>query len=90
MHLGLNERTRRRSAHWATQSVVLEEGVVAEVVAVAAAAEQTGALGAVEAVVVVAVRRMAGTRWRVRSVRELWNRMEGTTLGCGGKASLSS
>jgi hypothetical protein len=91
MRLGLNEPTRRRNAHWATQSVVVEEGVAAEVVAVVAVGEQTGALGEVEAgVVVVTVLRMVRTRRWVRSGRELWNRMGGTTLGCGGKESLSS
>jgi hypothetical protein len=89
MRLELKEPTRRRSAHWATRSVMLEEGVAAEVLAVAAVAGQTGGLGEVEAAAVT-VRRIVRTRRWVRNVRELWNRMGDTTLGCGGKESLSS
>jgi hypothetical protein len=93
MRLELSGPTRRRSAHWACRRVVLEEGVVAELLAVGGAGvvdEQTGTLGVAEVVVVATAQRMAGTSRQARSVRERWSRMEGTMLGCGGKQCLLS
>lgn len=94
MRLGLSEPTRRRNAHSAARRAVFEEeGVVLEVLvelAVGAAGAADGQTGVVEVAMVATARRMVETSRWARSAREQWSRMEGTTLGCGGKPCLRS